>query len=842
MIYACCTPGRRAIIASQSALNGIDFLDVVDSPSMPNDQRQRTLLVHFINPLSPGDLSAANVRITGGERITNVKVISLTWDGNSSPPGDPHVLIVTVNGPGDFTPYTLSLVDTADTAEPAPGFDRILSTIEFSFKAACTSNLDCLNSQDCPPAPQQTADFSYLAKDFASFRTLMLDRMATINPAWQERHPADLGIMLVELLAFVGDYLSYQQDAVATEAYLNTARRRTSVRRHTRLIDYPMHDGRNARTWLQFQANPGSDGTVVAKGTQALTAGSQPGVALDTRTPLYAQAIAENPRVFELMEAVTLYPAHNQIPFYTWGDDQCCLTQGATTADLRGHLPQLTPGMVLLLQEIKGADTGFPEDADPLRRCAVRLTQVQYLSDPLGGALQSPPDSTPVDVTRITWATDDALPFALCISTNTFEDVSAAFGNVALADHGRTISGEQLPMVPEPNPALTLPQAPANRCAPQLPPNPKPARYSPTLARGPLTFADGFDSGASATAAIQARETDGLLAQITLAEEPSGDGWAIERDLLGSVAADKNFVAEVEDDGTATLRFGDGTLGSAPIAGVSFSAQYRIGNGSDGNIGANSITRIATTDSTLLDSLNPPIQAITNPLAAAGGLDPETIQQVRNRAPYAFRTQERAVTEQDYGDKALVVDPALTKALGTFRWTGSWRTVFVSVDPQGAESVDATRRSAIANGLELYRMAGHDVEVNAPVYVSLEIRMTVCVAPGYLASHVEQALLQVLSSKTLPDGTKGVFHPDNFTFGQTVYLSPVYAAAQNTPGVQSVTVTRFQRQGDCSTNAIFDGSNSSGKLQMNRLEIARLNNDPNFPEHGILKLCMQGGL
>ena len=37
---------------------------------------------------------------------------------------------------------------------------------------------------------------------------------------------------MVELLAFVGDYLSYQQDAIATEAYLGTARRRVSVRRH----------------------------------------------------------------------------------------------------------------------------------------------------------------------------------------------------------------------------------------------------------------------------------------------------------------------------------------------------------------------------------------------------------------------------------------------------------------------------------------------------------------------------------------------------------------------------------------------------------------------------------
>jgi hypothetical protein len=48
---------------------------------------------------------------------------------------------------------------------------------------------------------------------------------------------------------------------------------------------------------------------------------------------------------------------------------------------------------------------------------------------------------------------------------------------------------------------------------------------------------------------------------------------------------------------------------------------------------------------------------------------------------------------------------------------------------------------------------------------------------------------------TLPDGRRGVFHPDNFTFGQPVYLSQIYAAAQAIDGVASVDVTQFERQG-----------------------------------------------
>src|SRR5215471_14554395 len=77
-------------------------------------------------------------------------------------------------------------------------------------------------------------------------------------PGWQEKHVPDIGVMLTELLASVGDQISYQQDAVATEAYLGTARQRISLRRLGVLVDYAMHDGCNARAWVQLQVNAAS--------------------------------------------------------------------------------------------------------------------------------------------------------------------------------------------------------------------------------------------------------------------------------------------------------------------------------------------------------------------------------------------------------------------------------------------------------------------------------------------------------------------------------------------------------------------------------------------------------
>ena len=87
----------------------------------------------------------------------------------------------------------------------------------------------------------------------------------------------------------------------------------------------------------------------------------------------------------------------------------------------------------------------------------------------------------------------------------------------------------------------------------------------------------------------------------------------------------------------------------------------------------------------------------------------------------------------------------------------------------------------------------------------------------------------MLSSRVRPDGTLGFFHPDRFTFGQPVYLSAIVAAAQAVPGVESVVAHTFQRQRDDESSAL-----DTGVLEMHRLEIARLDNDPTFPDRGVL--------
>ena len=55
MTYFCCDQQRRNVVKQQSVFNGIDFLEVSDDPAAANEQRQRMLLLHFVNEFAGND-------------------------------------------------------------------------------------------------------------------------------------------------------------------------------------------------------------------------------------------------------------------------------------------------------------------------------------------------------------------------------------------------------------------------------------------------------------------------------------------------------------------------------------------------------------------------------------------------------------------------------------------------------------------------------------------------------------------------------------------------------------------------------------------------------------------
>ena len=760
-----------------------------------------------------------------------------------------RLLIVHTASWGDYSRYKMTL-DIEGTGAPGAGYDAVLSSIEVFFKVECSRDVDCRAPADESVDVNDEPRIDYLARDYASFRRLMLDRLSVTMPQWRDRNAADVGMALVEVMAYAADQLSYYQDAVATEAYLHTARRRASIRRHARLVDYYVHEGANARAFVHLRvAESEGHGMLKPAGPWESSESSStpdsagpvrfltrcPGVAATVSLPDYSGIYAHHrPEVFELMEATYLSEYHNAITIYDWGDPNYSLPEGATGAAFRvGDIGEplrqplrLRAGDFLIFEQIHDPEMGAGI-ADPARRHMVRLTGIspqasvdsqgrraapaagEYRADRATGALY----------VEVEWAIEDALPFALAIAREVDGDervgLAVARANMALVDHGRTIIDEVL--------------APVSRVT-----------YRPMLAQYPVTHTavrpeSSHQPVKSARAMLLDRE-DRALAQVRLAENTHDFlSWSARFDLLGSDAQDRNFAVEVDDDGRAQLRFGDGQNGRRPIEGRTLRATYRVGNGRAGDIPAEAISHV----------VGAPVwvEHVSNPLPAIGGLDPEPLEQVRQLAPHAFRRQERAVTVEDYA-RLAERHPEVQRAVASRRWTGSWSTIFVSVDRIGGEEVDRAFEEKLVGFLERFRLAGDDVEIEPARMVPVEIQMSVCVEPGYYRDDVRRALLRRFSTQVFSDGSRGFFHPDNFSFGQPLYLSAVVAAAMGVAGVMSVNLDPRTSGEQNAFGARFAPrleAYDAGKIEVSRQEVIRLDNDPNHREFGIIGFDFKGG-
>jgi len=937
---SCGDDARRERVRLGGTLNGIDYVEVGDDGV--------TLCVHLFGEVPEG-IGVANVRISGGDRIVGLRALSVSEEREPDMHDDVCLRIV-LNREGDHSPYCLCLVDAASAADAEgwiayPGFDPRYACAELRFRLNCGSDLDCGAETPCVRPVTPPPEINYLARDYASFRQLFFDRLAQDAPAWQERHVPDVGVAMVEVMAYVADYLCYYQDAVATEAYLETARRRISVRRHARLVDYRMHEGCNARALVTLSLPAGEVSLALDNLLLLVPPPGQGDVtpgAIDV-TQL-AAARANGALVFEPMAldgaiSMTVVAAQSAIRFYTWGGERCCLPAGSTQAVLIdaplplvaipvsppsdaspptaavGSPSTVTPipaerpasaptlgavasaasmdrsaaavstpqralklkvGDLLIFEEVLGPATGNRADANPAHRHAVRLTSVQELLDPLDGTL----------LLRVSWDSCDALPFDLCLSVRMpapdcrwIHDVSLARGNVLLVDHGDHVPGQcrcDAICAPHDTPgediypglhqALAIQPDACERChtlAEECWLIPGTTEYDCCRCEGavqdvtrtpddtghvmrgsPLTFAEPLPPEPEAPVCrLLARDPRQALPQLRVFGGPLGsvlvDGapsdayaWQACGDLLGSGPDDRHYVVEMDDDGAAHLRFGDGVLGQQPDAGDFFRALARIGNGPVGNVGRDSIVWLA-----LKTDVPPPGLVPNNPMPATGGTAAETLAEVKQYAPGAFRAKPlRAIIAGDYAQFADQV-PGVQDAACQLAWTGSWYEADVVVDPLGSEVLSPALATRVKAALRPYQRIGHDLAVLGACYVPLMIEVFVCVLPDFLVAHVKAELIDRFTSGLRRDGQPGFFHPDRLLLGEPVLESALVAEVQAITGVAHVEVTTLTRaDGGKSGQVPLDG-----ELHMAAVEIAQVDNDPDHPDHGSITFTMGGG-
>ncbi len=929
--------------------NGLDTVEV--------DHGGRRLILTFLEH-APADVHPANVRIDGPAGAAPVSVASV----RRATQDDPHLedrLLVELAAPGSAGRYTLRLVER--TADGRPGWAPLRGLDPRFAQAGFAFDIDLPNpvAGTAPAAASGTAvlQASYLARDYEGLRQLILDRLAGTMPAWTETHIPDIGITLVELLAYIGDDLSYYQDAVATEAYLQTARRRISVRRHARLVDYRLGEGCQARAWvclavigaaqlplreLLFAAVPGMpqgaspvlSADAVAPGTASPARPYTPvRAALGPPATMSAAGVGRGP-------AVAVSPAHNEVPLWAWGEHDSWLLAGATTAVLAdGWIDpadhgsagprslSLQAGDVVVFEATKDPSGIGPPD--PAQRHPVRLTAVHASVDRLYDQA----------ILEITWAEAEALPFNLQVSAagpaGSTVQCAVVRGNTVLVGDGAGVP-EQLPsgQVVLSHPSLTWacpypdPAAVARHQARMLRGLPadwrreveawrRDAEAGQALSEQRLTRlrrllgedaltelglsgrerdragqeAEGLrrlllDAGRLLAPRLRRLEVlaalaraSGPLAQVLLREvaddwgedlagplsphqpaawgpasaatsqdprqalpllavAPAGGAgsaqqpWTVVPDLVDSPPGSRQVMAEIDDAGLGHLRFSSGDQPAGPVE-----ASYQIGQGAAGNVPAEAINAVAALTPAAATALSV-VQSLGNPLPAAGGTDPETITAAKAALPGAFLAdQPRALVAADYTAIAERV-AGVRSATTALRWTGIRYAADVAVQPTVGEDPGQELLAAVHDALWPLRRIGHELWVRPPGYRPLVVALNVDIGPDVVRADVTAALTALLGSGQQADGTPGLFSPQRMGFGQPVYASPIIAAAQGVPGVEAVTLTRFGFLGPPGAPV---HARIPELLRLRPSEIARLDNDPQAPEHGYAIINVQGG-
>src|SRR5581483_9637830 len=143
---------------------------------------------------------------------------------------------------------------------PPVDFDPLRSFLPVRLRPECTALGTCFSVPPAPPPPRPSPVHDYLARDWRSLRQALAEYLLREHPD-ADLSSADPTVTVLELFAHVGDLLNYRLDRVATEAYLETARLRRSVRRHTRLVDYRLGEAVSARAFVHVAVAP-TDGSV----------------------------------------------------------------------------------------------------------------------------------------------------------------------------------------------------------------------------------------------------------------------------------------------------------------------------------------------------------------------------------------------------------------------------------------------------------------------------------------------------------------------------------------------------------------------------------------------------
>jgi len=250
------------------------------------------------------------------------------------------------------------------------------------------------------------------------------------------------------------------------------------------------------------------------------------------------------------------------------------------------------------------------------------------------------------------------------------------------------------------------------------------------------------------------------------------------------------FQVQIDENDKATIKFGDNITGAVPSNDTTVSFDYRVGGGAAGNIAANTLSGSLNAVKNLLTAVT---FNVVNPSPATGGQDRETSSSIKFFAPLWVKTNDRAITENDYftlsngfsdgvtgsiAKAAALADPTdgLANVVTVYVWTKT-----------SANTLSASVPQALKDALQKYLDARRVVTVYVQVMNGTNIPVDINCLLQIDTRYVRQDVLDAVNAKVA-----SIFVEDRVRYGNELRISWIYDEIMSVPGVRWCQVTSPQ--------------------------------------------------
>ena len=246
--------------------------------------------------------------------------------------------------------------------------------------------------------------------------------------------------------------------------------------------------------------------------------------------------------------------------------------------------------------------------------------------------------------------------------------------------------------------------------------------------------------------------------------------WTKVDNFLESESTSKHYIAQMSDDGLASIQFGNGISGMIPnIYNDGIRCTYRVGGGKQGNVGPNTITRMTQRLSGIVQTFNPSEPYIW-------GKNSENIEEARIKAPAQIGAKYGIVTLSDFKNFALGTKgiQRATAVLTDLPKT----TVAVYYHPDGTVPIDELEqylideyndRKLVGTSLHLQQGGVHPIDLT--VYIKL--------LPNASVINVEKSVRDYLTS---------TIYAGAYDYGECPEPSDLIISLSDLDGIRSVDV------------------------------------------------------